>query len=88
MDIRNYDAIITTLSNPDTFAEGLVQLNEQLKTDATNYTNLVNSNNNLRDTNARLALRVTNTVVPEKTEETPDQTFDRLFTSRFKQKEV
>lgn len=62
MKLDAYESIIKQVSNPDTLAEGLVNLREQLKTDEANYNNLLNSNNTLRDTNAKLALRITNDV--------------------------
>ena len=62
MKLDDYESIIKQVSNPDTLAEGLVNLREQLKTDEVNYNNLVTSNNTLRDTNAKLALRITNDV--------------------------
>ena len=62
MKLDAYESIIKQVSNPDTLAEGLVNLREKLKTDEANYKSLVNSNNTLRDTNAKLALRITNDV--------------------------
>ena len=62
MEYKNYEQIIQSVSNPDTMADGIVQLTEQLRADEQAYNNLVQSVNSLRDTNARLALRITNPV--------------------------
>lgn len=83
----NYTSIIEKLSNPDTFADGLIDLNSQLDNDCNEYEKLVTSNNSLRDTNSKLALRVTETVkldnnTDNNVEETPEKIYgdfiDRL----------
>lgn len=79
----DYDGIIKQLSNPDTMSEALIQLSEKLKTDEVEFNRLIESNNNLRDTNSRLALRLTNNVEPVKPEPTNEEIFNDLFTSRF-----
>ena len=57
-----YDEIVKTISNPDTLAEGIVKLREQIDLDVADYNALLNSRDTLRDTNAKLALRITNDV--------------------------
>lgn len=59
MKVTDYTAIIDKLSNPDTAAEGLVDLDAQLKKDEEDYNKIFESNNTLRDTNSKLALRIT-----------------------------
>lgn len=84
MRADDYSNIIKQISDPDTMSEGLVQLSEKLKTDEMDYNRLVESNNNLRDTNSKLALRITNGVEPKKPEPTNDEIFEDLFLSKFK----
>lgn len=84
MRADDYKEIIQSISNPDTMSEGLIQLSEKLKTDEFEFNKIVESNNNLRDTNSKLALRIT-TGVPEKAPEpTNEEIFENLFTSKFK----
>lgn len=86
MKVAEYNDVITMLGNPDTVSEGLIQLSEKLKTDELEYNKIVDSNNNLRDTNSKLALRITNTIPPEKhVEPTNEEIFDNLFASKFKE---
>ena len=84
MRADDYNNIIKQISDPDTMSEGLVQLSEKLKTDEMEYNRIVESNNNLRDTNSKLALRITNGVEPKKPEPTNEEIFDNLFLSKFK----
>lgn len=84
MKADDYNNIIKQISDPDTMSEGLVQLSEKLKTDEMDFNRLVESNNNLRDTNSKLALRITNGVEPKKPEPTNEEIFDKLFLSKFK----
>lgn len=86
MKKADYDGIIALLGNPDTVADGLVQLSEKLTTDENEFNSLNASVNTLRDTNAKLALKVTSPAVNVETpkEKTPDETFDELFTSHFR----
>lgn len=75
MKVSDYADIISKLSNPDTSAEGLVELNDRLKIDEEEYTKITESVNTLRDTNSKLALRVTENITQttgEEGEETPD----------------
>lgn len=62
MKKESYDEIVKTISNPDTLAEGIVKLREQIDADVADYNALLNSRDTLRDTNAKLALRITNDV--------------------------
>ena len=84
MKADDYNNIIKQISDPDTMSEGLVQLSEKLKTDEMDFNRLVESNNNLRDTNSKLALRITNGVESKKPEPTNEEIFDNLFLSKFK----
>lgn len=59
MTLDNYNDVIAKLGNPDTIAEGLVDLNSQLQKDIDEYKAIKSSNDSLRDTNSRLALRIT-----------------------------
>lgn len=59
MKVTDYAGIVEKLSNPDTAAEGLVDLDAQLKKDEEDYNKIFESNNTLRDTNSKLALRIT-----------------------------
>lgn len=87
MTKADYNDIITSLSNPDTVSDGLVRLSEKLLADEQQFSKLTESINNLRDTNAKLALRITTPVEikePE-AEKTDEQLFDELFSSKFKE---
>lgn len=83
MRANDYDTIIKQISNPDTMSEGLVQLSDKLKNDELEYNKIIESNNNLRDTNSKLALRITNGVEPKAPEPTNEEIFDSLFLSKF-----
>lgn len=91
----NYDNIIADLSNPDKMSEALVRLNDQLAQDETDYNNLKydrdslkNSNDTLRDTNAKLALRVTQHVdAIKQTVESERDYFKELTTDIFEKLE-
>lgn len=69
MKKSDYESIIQDLSNPDKVAEAILSLNDKLTQDESEFNMLVCNNNTLkisndtlRDTNAKLALRVTSTV--------------------------
>lgn len=83
MRASDYTEIIQQVSNPDTLAEGLVNLRERLRTDELSYQELVNSNNTLRDTNGKLAARITTDVTiknePELTREQKSAEFMKKF---------
>lgn len=66
MDKAQYKAVIKLLSNPDTAADGLVQLNDLVEVDTTAFeaaqlerTNLNNTLTELRQLNGKLSLRIT-----------------------------
>ena len=88
MRAEDYNNIITKLSNPDSFAEGLTDLSEKLRNDEVDYNKLVDSNNNLRDTNSRLALKITNVVDTSKDDIDPEiqrnTELENEFNSMFK----
>lgn len=72
-----YDEIIEKISNPDTLAEGLVDLDNQLKLDEADYNKITESNNSLRDVNSKLALRITTPVeVTKETEVITEPNYD------------
>lgn len=90
MKKSDFDDVVTLLSNPDTTADGLVELSRRLDTVEQEFTKLDESNKNLRDTNSKLSLSIINklpNVAQETHEETDDEAFDRLFTSKFKEVE-
>lgn len=73
MKLTEYSEIITQLSNPDLAAEGLVNLKAKLEADEKDYATLSTSVATLRDTNAKLALRITSPAPePDKQEPEPD----------------
>lgn len=84
MNTSEYEAIIQKISNPDTLAEGLVELNDKLKNDEDTYNRLVESNNNLRDTNSKLALRITTPIEVKEEPEVKEETYEE-FLSRLKE---
>ena len=62
MKKTDYDNIIAMLGNPDTVGEGLISLSNQLEKDESDFNRLNDSVNTLRDTNSKLALKITNIV--------------------------
>lgn len=72
MKKAEYDEILKNLADPDQAAQALVDLATKLAADETEFTNLTNSVNTLRDTNAKLALRITAPVTEPKTEPEKD----------------
>lgn len=62
MKKSDYNEIIKKLSNPDTVAEGIVELSNQLDVDEKSYDSLIESNNKLRDANSQFVLKLTNVV--------------------------
>ena len=84
MNASEYEAIIQKISNPDTLAEGLVELNDKLKNDEDTYNRLVESNNNLRDTNSKLALGITTPIEVKEEPEVKEETYEE-FLSRLKE---
>lgn len=59
MKLEDYSGIIEKLSNPDTNAEGLLDLNERLTADVEEYDKNQKSIAELRDSNQKLYLRAT-----------------------------
>lgn len=81
MKRSDYDEIITKLSNPDLQADGLVELAERLTADEAAFDDMSKSIDNLRDTNAKLALRITTPLEASKEDDTtpPEPTLDDLM---------
>lgn len=81
MKRSDYDEIITKLSNPDLQADGLVELAERLTADEAAFNDMSKSIDNLRDTNAKLALRITTPLEASKEDDTtpPEPTLDDLM---------
>lgn len=74
MKKSDYTDIIKLVSAPDTIVEGLEQLNTMLDKHEKEYNDLNDNINKLRDTNSRLALRITAPVMEEQQIElTPEQ---------------
>lgn len=69
MKKTDYDNIIEMLGNPDTVGEGLISLSNQLEKDESDFNRLSDSVNTLRDTNSKLALKITNIVDDTPSEE-------------------
>ena len=93
MKKSDYNEIIKKLSNPDTVAEGIVELSNQLDVDETSYESLIESNNKLRDANSQFVLKLTNVVQKD---DTPDpetiakqeaQALEDEFLSQFKKED-
>lgn len=91
MKKSDYNDIITKISNPDTMAEGIVDLTNKLEADEKDFNRITDSINKLRDTNSQLALKITNVVqdVPSE-EDIAKQEADALekeFLSQFTKEE-
>lgn len=95
MNKAKYQEAMKLLRNPDTHAEGLVMLDGLVNTDTEAFTanqQLMKDKDasitTLRDSQARLALKLTEDITgkgtPDPVNETPDQEFERLFASKFK----
>lgn len=69
MKKSDYNDIITKISNPDTMAEGIVDLTNKLEADEKDFERISKSINDLRDTNSKLALKITNVVQDTPSEE-------------------
>lgn len=76
MKMEDYESIITKLSNPDTNAEGLLDLNERLKADVEEYDKDQKSITELRDSNQKLYLRATERVQGSPPPEDPEDQRD------------
>lgn len=72
MKRSDYDDILKSLSEPDKVADAIVLLNEKLTSDEADFNKLVDSNASLRDTNAKLALRITTPVEVEEPKQEVD----------------
>lgn len=97
MRLEDYQPILADLQNPDKAAAAIVSLKEQIEKDIPVFETLTSTVQNsqstidtLRDTNAKLALRITTPVQQQQqqTIETDEQIFDKLFTSQFKKEET
>lgn len=86
MKIEDYSNIIEKLSNPDTAAEGLVDLNTQLGVDAKAYEDLQKSNDTLRDSNSKLALRITGVTIPPETPPDPEPDYISIYSKSVTEK--
>lgn len=95
MDKTQYEQAMKLIRNPDTNAEGLLMLDGLVKTDTEAFEanqqlmkQKDESITTLRDSQARMFLKMTD-AVPTGTdkEETADEKFDRLFTSKFVEEE-
>lgn len=65
MKKSDYNEIIKKLSDPNTVADAIIELSNQLDVDEKSYNNLVESNNKLRDANSQFVLKLTNVVQKE-----------------------
>lgn len=61
MKKSEYDTIIAKITNPDTQAEGLLELNDKLTADENEFAENAKSIADLRDSNQKLFLRATAT---------------------------
>lgn len=80
MKASDYEAIVQKISDPDTLAEGIVELNEKLKIDELEFNKNTESIANLRDINSKLALRITEPVKVEPEQVEPEETYDDFLT--------
>lgn len=93
MKKSDYNEIIKKLSNPDTVAEGIVELSNQLDVDEKSYDSLIESNNKLRDANSQFVLKLTNVVQkdatpdPETIAKQEAQALEDEFLSQFKKED-
>ena len=93
MKRSDYNEIIKKLSDPNTVADAIIELSNQLDVDEKSYNNLVESNNKLRDTNMQYVLKLTSVV---KKDDAPDpetiakqeaEALEAEFLSQFETKE-
>jgi hypothetical protein len=93
MKKSDYNEIIKKLSNPDTVADAIVELSNQLDVDEKSYNNLVESNNKLRDANSQFVLKLTNVVQkddvpdPETIAKQEAQALEDEFLGQFKKED-
>ena len=87
MKKSDYNDIIKKISNPDTMAEGIVELTNKLEADESDFTRMQDSVNKLRDVNSQLALKVTNVVQdvpnPEDVAKQEAENLETEFLSQF-----
>ena len=76
MKASDYDNIIAKISNPDTQAEGLVELTDKLKVDEQEYEANQKSITDLRDSNQKLFLRATSSVPEDKSTQDDEEVDD------------
>jgi len=91
MKKSDYNDIIKKISNPDTMAEGIVELTNKLEADESDFTRMQDSVNKLRDVNSQLALKVTNVVQdvpnPEDVAKQEAENLETEFLSQFTKEE-
>ena len=91
MKKSDYNDIIKKISNPDTMAEGIVDLTNKLEADESDFTRMQDSVNKLRDVNSQLALKVTNVVQdvpnPEDVAKKEAEDLETEFLSQFTKEE-
>lgn len=93
MKKSDYNEIIKKLSNPDTVADAIVELSNQLDVDEKSYNNLIESNNKLRDANSQFVLKLTNVVQkddvpdPETIAKQEAQALEDEFLGQFKKED-
>lgn len=91
MKKSDYNDIIKKISNPDTMAEGIVDLTNKLEADESDFTRMQDSVNKLRDVNSQLALKVTNVVQdvpnPEDVAKKEADELEAEFLSQFKKED-
>ena len=91
MKKSDYNDIIKKISNPDTMAEGIVELTNKLEADENDFTRMQDSVNKLRDVNSQLALKVTNVVQdvpnPEDVAKQEAENLETEFLSQFTKEE-
>lgn len=91
MKKSDYNDIIKKISNPDTMAEGIVELTNKLEADESDFTRMQDSVNKLRDVNSQLALKVTNVVQdvpnPEDEAKKEAENLETEFLSQFTKEE-
>lgn len=91
MKRSDYNEIIKKLSDPNTVADAIVELSNQLDIDEKSYNNLVESNNKLRDANSQFVLKLTNVVQkkevpdPETIAKQEAEALEEEFLAQFKE---
>lgn len=83
MKRAEYDSIIKKMSNPDTLNEGLIELEDKLNKDQEEFDKISKSNEELKLTNSKLYLRISNVVKDKPTEEDLQKKEDEELESKF-----